>query len=36
MNKRPLKERIRDFWGNYQNMVLLELPLKDRELWWGF
>jgi L-amino acid N-acyltransferase YncA len=31
-----LKERIRDFWGNYQDLVLLELPLKDRELWWRF
>jgi L-amino acid N-acyltransferase YncA len=31
-----LKERIRDFWGNYQDLVQLELPLKDRELWWRF
>jgi L-amino acid N-acyltransferase YncA len=31
-----VKERIRDFWGNYQDLVLLELPLKDRELWWRF
>jgi L-amino acid N-acyltransferase YncA len=31
-----LRERIRDFWGNYQDLVLLELPLKDRELWWRF
>jgi L-amino acid N-acyltransferase YncA len=31
-----LKERVRDFWGNYQDLVLLELPLKDRELWWRF
>ncbi len=31
-----LKERVRDFWGNYQDLALLELPLKDRELWWKF
>ena len=30
-----LKERIRDFWGNYQDLVLLEIPLGDRKLWWS-
>ena len=29
-----LQNRIRDFWGNYQALVLLEMPLKDRRLWW--
>ena len=29
-----LQNRIRDFWGNYQGLVLLEMPLKDRHLWW--
>ena len=31
-----LGERIRDFWGNYQDLLLLELSLKDREGWWRF
>ena len=29
-----LKDRIRDFWGNFQDLVLLEMSLKDRQLWW--
>ena len=29
-----LKEGARDFWGNYQDIVLMEVPLKDRYLWW--
>ena len=29
-----LPERIKDFWGNYQNLVLLEMPLTDRHQWW--
>ena len=33
-----LKERIRNYWGNYMDMdmVLLEMPLKDHHLWWKF
>ena len=29
-----LSERIRDLWGNHQDLVLLEMPLKDRRIWW--
>ena len=25
---------IKDFWGNYQDLVLLEMPLSDRHQWW--
>ncbi len=31
-----LQEGVRDFWGNYQDLVVLEMPLKDRQLWWRF
>jgi len=31
-----LREGIKDFWGNYQDLVILEMPLKDRDLWWRF
>ena len=31
-----LKERVRDIWGNYQDLVLMEMPLKDHALWWRF
>lgn len=29
-----LKGRIKDFWGNYQDLVLLEMPLNERHMWW--
>ena len=29
-----LPGRIKDFWGNYQDLVLLEMPLNDRHQWW--
>ena len=31
-----LKGRIRDLWGNYQDLVVLEMPLKDHEAWWRY
>jgi hypothetical protein len=31
-----LKEGIRDPLGNYQDLVLLELPLKDHQVWVSF
>ncbi len=31
-----LKGRIKDMWGNYQDLVLMELPLQDHERWWHF
>ena len=31
-----LREWVRDVWGNYVDLVLLELPLKEREAWWRF
>jgi L-amino acid N-acyltransferase YncA len=29
-----LKEWARDIWGNYQNLVVLEMPVKDHRAWW--
>ena len=29
-----LKDRIQDFWGNFHDLVLLEMSLKDRQSWW--
>ena len=29
-----LKEHVRDMWGNFQDLVLMELPLKERRFWW--
>ncbi|NQW21851.1 MAG: GNAT family N-acetyltransferase [SAR202 cluster bacterium] len=29
-----LEDRVKDFWGNYQDVVLLEIPVADRERWW--
>ncbi|MDA0988297.1 MAG: GNAT family N-acetyltransferase [Chloroflexi bacterium] len=31
-----LQERIVDMWGNHQDLILLELSIKDVELWWRF
>lgn len=28
-----LKEHVRDMWGNYQDVVVMELPLNDK-FWW--
>lgn len=30
-----LPSRIRDYWGNYLDMVFLEIPLQDRRRWWS-
>ena len=30
-----LNGRIRDLWGNYHDLVLLELPLNSHQLWWS-
>ena len=30
----PTPGRIKDFWGNHQDLVILELPLTDRHQWW--
>ena len=30
-----LDGRIRDLWGNYHDLVLLELPLNSHQLWWS-
>ena len=27
---------VRDIWGNYQDLVVLELPLKEHKEWWRF
>ena len=29
-----LEDRVKDFWGNYQDVILLEIPVADRERWW--
>ena len=29
-----LPERIRDFWGNNQDLVLMDMSLRDRHQWW--
>ena len=29
-----LPERIRDFWGNSQDIVLMDMSLRDRHQWW--
>ncbi len=31
-----VQEWIRDLWGNYQDLVQLELPLEEREVWRKF
>ena len=31
-----LREAVLDDWGNFQDVVMMELPLKDRNLWWRF
>ena len=31
-----LQEAVLDYWGNFQDVVIMELPLKDRDLWWRF
>ena len=30
-----LEDRVKDFWGNYQDVIMLEIPVADREKWWG-
>ena len=29
-----LEDRVKDFWGNYQDLIMLEIPVADRERWW--
>ena len=29
-----LEDRIRDFWGNYKDLMMLEILISDRERWW--
>ena len=29
-----LEDRVNDFWGNYQDLVMLEIPVTDRERRW--
>lgn len=29
-----LKEQVKDYWGNPKDLVLMELSLKERRLWW--
>ncbi|MBC8281135.1 MAG: GNAT family N-acetyltransferase [Chloroflexi bacterium] len=30
-----LEDRVRDFWGNYQDVIMLEIPVANRERWWN-
>ncbi len=29
-----LENRVKNFWGNYQDLIILEIPVSDRERWW--
>ena len=29
-----LEDRVKDYWGNYQDLIVLEIPVADRERWW--
>ncbi|MFQ6030251.1 MAG: GNAT family N-acetyltransferase [Dehalococcoidia bacterium] len=29
-----LKERVRDLWGNYLDLVLMEMPIEKHRVWW--
>ncbi|MCH7800748.1 MAG: GNAT family N-acetyltransferase [Chloroflexi bacterium] len=31
-----LQGAIKDYWGNLQDLVIMELPLEERDLWWRF
>jgi L-amino acid N-acyltransferase YncA len=31
-----LTDRVRDMWGNFQDLVLLEMPMADRDWWWRY
>jgi L-amino acid N-acyltransferase YncA len=31
-----LKEWIRDEWGNFQDLVILEYPIKEKEAWYRY
>ncbi len=31
-----LTDRVRDMWGNYQDLILLEMPMADRDWWWRY
>tara|TARA_B100001964_G_scaffold228823_1_gene280413 strand:- start:862 stop:1401 length:540 start_codon:yes stop_codon:yes gene_type:complete len=30
-----LEERVKDFWGNFQDVIMLEIPVANRERWWN-
>ena len=30
-----LEDRIKDFCGNYQDVIMLEIPVTNRERWWS-
>ena len=30
-----LEDRVKDFWGNYQDLIVLEIPVANRERWWN-
>ena len=32
--KAHLKDWVKDHWGNYQDLTVMELPLGQRHLWW--
>ena len=29
-----LEDRVKAFWGIYQDVIILEIPVADRERWW--
>ena len=29
-----LNKHVLDFWGNYQDVLMLEMPVEERHLWW--
>ncbi|MBI4339102.1 MAG: GNAT family N-acetyltransferase [Chloroflexi bacterium] len=31
-----LHQWVRDIWGNYEDLVIMELPLKEADLWWRY
>ena len=31
-----LQGAIKDYWGYLQDLVIMELPLEERDLWWRF
>ncbi len=31
-----LKGWVKHLWGNHRDLVVLEMPLQERELWWRY